>query len=1083
MKSITCTSESYGRAHANTAAVIDKYLPRTGKRTWEGKASNACLDRLTRELRASATRATAVSMSQAKLDQPLITIGSRRQLGSEETTPSTSPHLSSFRAILQVVALFHDLGKASKMFQKKLAVSLRGEEGYPDRIRHELISTLIWDELFGDLCDEDLIGRLPYISGEDIDLAWSQRQEQMDDIAHDKISNADLAFLKDQTSLSFQIGMMILTHHRLPMTNKTYSRVDVDVYTFQDSPYEDGDSDVDAGTPYWHEAWFTRALTRSAEKLAVAPYGSGVELREAFMFADHYGSSQSEVRTITPADEHLANTKDNQAADSLSLHVRRVLSNVPRAVQMMFSHRETWPALHVEDLPEALRKPDRTSDRFGWQGQAAHRAAEICKNGGGFFGVLMAGTGSGKTRAAPVVMAHAVSADPDPARRAFRMTLGLGLRNLASQAARDYTDDLGFDKKDVSLFVGRVPLQFLKDENDDNPEGRGSQISVPGWLELEGSGQSIPEEGSPEEERWIRSLSLDTDRMVPGWAKKALKASNRPVPLLRLVKTPIALGTVDHIMAAAAYDRGRHLPQALRVSTSDLILDEIDQYDNEDIAALSRLVRRAGLAGRRVIIMSATLPKDLSVDLFNAYKSGWEVFADVSGAPSQVNALVCSNAANGVFGEEAVHDISELVSECSGHLVEDIHTRIHSQIGQISDPIEGWDDVMHIIDNGIRTLHDRHHNEIDGMNISIGAVRITRIKHTVAVAAQLPAGDIGDGRHRLKLCLHSNIPRAQREWVEMKLAKVLNRKTPDHAKHVMEFLEEVGALDRARAAGARDLEIVIICTAVIETGNDIDLDWAIHDNISMRSGVQLAGRVQRHRRVEVETPNVLVLSRCLIEVDEGRLAYPGVETPPPSATLVAQPRSCFPNGKSITEIAGGAMDGVISASPFLQEETDLPLLQAERILRRRFLCHNVMGAIGESALAALSRRPMVLRRFRRSDDRTIALFKDTDQYGTPHWMVDLSPKTADSNPMIATDQGITFSDHSGDEWLVPDLLDRAIADLENMRFAKNGTTIEFPDRNWTREVVPTIHVDTMLGAIAGEEAQIFLPFGRPVRRP
>lgn len=68
---------------------------------------------------------------------------------------------------------------------------------------------------------------------------------------------------------------------------------------------------------------------------------------------------------------------------------------------------------------------------------------------------------------------------------------------------------------------------------------------------------------------------------------------------------------------------------------------------------------------------------------------------------------------------------------------------------------------------------------------------------------------------------------------------------------------------------------------VIEVGRDHDYDWAVVEPSSLRSLIQLAGRVRRHRAGPVATPNILVFSHNLRRFrDPGRAAYckPGFET-------------------------------------------------------------------------------------------------------------------------------------------------------------------------------------------------------------
>lgn len=63
------------------------------------------------------------------------------------------------------------------------------------------------------------------------------------------------------------------------------------------------------------------------------------------------------------------------------------------------------------------------------------------------------------------------------------------------------------------------------------------------------------------------------------------------------------------------------------------------------------------------------------------------------------------------------------------------------------------------------------------------------------------------------------------------------------------------------------LRLILVCTTSIqETGRDHDYDWAITEPWSIRSLVQLAGRVLRHRDIQPATPNIGVLERELAQL-------------------------------------------------------------------------------------------------------------------------------------------------------------------------------------------------------------------------
>ena len=171
MREVIAVCRSRKQSRDRVARVLDRYLWRIGDRTWQGKASNACLDRIARELRAGATRATAVTIREIRRANesrmPLIRIGSRTAFSDRGLSPVAS-HPSMMikrqgtaverngRAAVRIAILFHDLGKATQVFQDMLAAALRGDATEGTFIRHELFSAMVWDVLFGKLDDTEL---------------------------------------------------------------------------------------------------------------------------------------------------------------------------------------------------------------------------------------------------------------------------------------------------------------------------------------------------------------------------------------------------------------------------------------------------------------------------------------------------------------------------------------------------------------------------------------------------------------------------------------------------------------------------------------------------------------------------------------------------------------------------------------------------------------------------------------------------------------------------------------------------------------------------------------------------------------
>ncbi len=1106
MREILAVCRSSKKARTRTARVLDRYFWRIGDRTWRGRATNACLDRVARELREIATRNTAVMIQEVRSSRdsrnPLILVGSRSSFSSGGLVPVAShpasfrrgdgltEKASSFRAVVQIAALFHDLGKATVLFQAKLRAALAGRPTVADAVRHELVSVVVWDLLVGNLDDAALIENLRGITSERIDQAFTEAVELLVRW-HAQVRASGNACLNLKSEdvperLAFQIGALILTHHRLPETDGGFSQFLVDRHINRDAPLERRDLAVASGTPFWQEDWWLRALRLATDRLRpdLGSHGLDMALRASLMFADHVGSSHSVGRD--EYDGHLANTRDSRPADSLSGHVRKVHGETRGAFDMLHRSRDRFPGLLEAEAPVGVAHPRSTQDRFRWQEEAAAAARTLCgSSAGGFFSCILSGTGSGKTRGAPTILAGAIFADMVPERRLLRMTLGLGLRGLATQSASEYVKDLGFSERAVAVLVGQPPISFLKDDPDDDSSGAESRIGVPIWLHIEPARGDIPEPGTEEETNWLRSLSLDTDRQLPAFCAEAIRmAGNRAYVFRRLVETPVLVATVDHLMGVAAPVNSRFLPQAVRVLTSDLILDEIDQYGPEDLAALCRLAYQVGAGGRRLLIMSATLTQDVAEAFFRAYRTGWSAHAAAFGVADTVNLLCTGDAPDSCSVMAGAEVIGPTLDRCRRTMLAALDRAPGLRLGRILSFSDGWEDLVRQVDEACSTFHDSHAARLDGCRVSVGLVRMTRISHTTALAVQLPAG-LHQGRLRLKLCLHSRFPRLHRAWIENQLKRALTRKGQDPNSKLVSLCRRFGVFERAAQAGVSDIEIVVVASPVIETGNDLDFDYAVIDPVSLRAVIQAAGRVNRHRLYPVATPNVALLARSPVAMQSGFLQMPGVETRPARETEVPRERlDSFPQ-RLTEDLIGSNAVSVITARVLLSEEGKIPLRDAETRLRRAMLGLEEGPSPGTrylaSPIARLSAAMPRLRRFRRSTTRDLvyALFGESLEEAA--WHVDMAPGTKFSGFALAAAHGLTTGELEPEEFLIRDLHEHAWRD-----FVTHGSEMDKADmQRLLRVEVPDygMEIERMcyteqVGLTRGVFEDLSAPFGK-----
>jgi CRISPR-associated endonuclease/helicase Cas3 len=113
-----------------------------------------------------------------------------------------------------------------------------------------------------------------------------------------------------------------------------------------------------------------------------------------------------------------------------------------------------------------------------------------------------------------------------------------------------------------------------------------------------------------------------------------------------------------------------------------------------------------------------------------------------------------------------------------------------------------------------------------------------------------------------------------RSAIERQLDATLRRSEP---LAVFEQPSVRHALDGSEEA---DQAFVVLASPVEEVGRDHDCDWAIVEPSSMRSIIQLAGRVRRHRPGACSSPNIYLLGRNIKALTGVQPAFcrPGFES-------------------------------------------------------------------------------------------------------------------------------------------------------------------------------------------------------------
>ena len=628
---VLLVSQCDKRALTETRRILDQFAERRGDRTWQTPITQAGLDTLRRLLRKTARKNTAVACHWIRgrdHSELLWVVGNAGRFNAEGAVPTNRTQrdvlrrasendwhtAQDIRLLAQLAALLHDLGKASVAFQQRL----RGELQERNLYRHEWVSLRLFQAFVGDCDDASWLQRLADPSADDEALWTAPKRYQRDGL------DEDVARPFDQLPpLAAAVAWLVVTHHRLP-TIPQEQRADFNVLWLEqplslvDHTWNERYQSADRKhvESYWTMAdqlpvvrpkWRAQAARLARQLLTLRERRSAPWLenpyvmhlaRLSLMLADHHYSAlpaDASQRVEGDGDSSLfANTgPEGNLKQALDEHLLGVARDVGQIAYALPGFERDLPRLARH---RGLRKRSG-SGKFAWQDKATDAAVSLRQASveQGAFIVNMASTGCGKTLA-NLRMLNAL-ADPQ---QGFRATYALGLRTLTLQTGRSYREDLRLGEDELAILVGGSGSRSLFEYYEQRAESHGSA-----------SVQALIDEDS--------HVLFEGNTADHPLLSRAMQDAN----IRKLISAPVVVCTVDHIAPATESLRaGRQIAPMLRLMSSDLVLDELDDYDLDDLPALTRLVHWAGLLGTRVVLSSATLPPALVEGMFMAYHAG-----------------------------------------------------------------------------------------------------------------------------------------------------------------------------------------------------------------------------------------------------------------------------------------------------------------------------------------------------------------------------------------------------------------------------------------------------------------------------
>lgn len=912
-------SECQKKAKKNTRIVLDNFACRYGSNVWVTSITQEGLLAVKKELAKKANKNTAVvchRVTTRKRLEKLWVIGRKNVFNKEGEFPTNMTknnkiknfenqfkHIEAIKILVAIAALWHDIGKAWDEFQKAV-------NGYNNeyKIRHDLLSLVLFISFVN---QNEAIhhgeGWLERLRDKKINFNQKIFDDVLNELCNEEDGESEIFEKYLECPVAKFVAWLILTHHLMPY------------FTKKDNLPKDINECIEGGKePYrfyikknyikkkiiinftnindqlwvnnkteWiknNSKWAERAITfiKSHENY-INIFGNRfnhVLARMCLVIGDweysQYNESQynkqeidtlQKIINVDSPDEILrAKSKKEYFGEPqfLEEHILGVLNKSLKVV-----HNLSY--LHTE-LPTTENKNLRRKSppNFFWQDKVVSKIQNnISDNNNGFLAFNMSSTGTGKTYGNAKIM-NALQKD------SLRYSLVLGLKTLTLQTGQEYKEKIGLDDDEISTIIGEKVFQKLFEESQTTQNFSTFELDQDFLVS----------------EDWDSETSFELGMISSVIKNKKSK---------KILYPPILVSTIDHLISATEEtDKGRFLLAMLRIWSSDLVIDEIDDFDNNDLIAILRLVHMSAMFGRNVVVSSATIPPELAEAIFINYSEGRKIYVENNTKAKQdidcfwidefqtKHTLFSMNNNKKDFKGEHKLFVENRIKNISSTTNDQVKRRAYVI------PNQKKEDTFSLIKSNISNLHTNNNTKFicngEQINVSFGLIRFAQIDSVVNLSIGLLKNhnDLDANESIIVMPYHSRFPLYYRHCLEKELDMNLKRKDELWNKKNVN-LEDINLSDRVKEIvqnknkkGIKNIIFIVVASPVEEIGRDHDFDWAIVEPSSIRSIIQLAGRVLRHRNIclQPEIKNIGILQRNIRNLKgESRIYYnPGYET-------------------------------------------------------------------------------------------------------------------------------------------------------------------------------------------------------------